>query len=182
MKKIILFLALVSLSLGASQAAITMTVNTTAETISFSGSDTGNAEEFEMMPYAVRFWTDPGSGTTSSTQDLIITSCFETIPGLDVVWFTSRIGDDPTAEYLDIVASGGADITSVVAKPSVTVSYATWGSGHKVLLESFIGGSMVLAPLGGSGYSDIQIVPEPSSFLLLLGAAAAVLCFRRRLR
>jgi hypothetical protein len=73
MKKFVLLLALISLSFGSSQAVITLTIDVNAETISFSGSDTGNAYEEEdwlmgQIEFLLRFWTTPGAGSTTGVR------------------------------------------------------------------------------------------------------------------
>lgn len=173
---------------------IVMYVDTLNETLSFSGSDTGNASGgFEFGSYGIRFWTIPGSGLATSSEQIDLETLLQP-NGMDSdatsINLISRYGGPGGSNYIDINVSseeflGGGDITSLVAVPSVTASYADWATAHKTQLEGFIGQSMVL--IEGTGYSSIAIeaIPEPSMTGLMVGGFAGgvvFLAFSRRRR
>jgi len=182
MKRILISIALASLSLSTSQAIITMNINTTDETISFSGSDTGNALDDDMMDeYYLRFWINPDQGTVTSNEDINLSGLLN--PNEGYLIFKSYYGGTGGANYIDISGSSfSGDMTTLTAVPSASASYADWAPDHKTQLESFIGGSMVL--LDGTGYSPIQIaaVPEPSAYAGILGCIGLTLALMRRKR
>lgn len=178
MKKLLLSLALVVLSFGFAQAALEMRIDTIAQTISFSGYDTGNAEYDDFLgDYDLRFWTPPEGSNVDSNESINLATLIYS--DASYIGLTSYYAALDGSNYIDIDAYGSSDITSLTAVPSATASYAAWAPAHKTQLEGFIGQSMTL--VNGTGYSSISIVPEPSSIsLALVSVAGLSLVFRCR--
>jgi hypothetical protein len=67
---------------------------------------------------------------------------------------------------------------TLTASSEDVYSYSTWGEMYKAILESYIGDSLVLQT--GADFSDIPIVPEPSTSAAFAGLGVFALAFWRR--
>jgi hypothetical protein len=142
------------------QAALTITFNTAAETLSFGGTETNGAGETHAWGAV---GTDP-NGVVSvgaslegegGTADL-------TVYSNNLTFFVTTIG----------ALSGNA----------TSVSYATLPAAAKNYILTINGNTYTGLDLGGGalGSISVTVVPEPSQYAALCGAALLGLGFLRR--
>lgn len=157
MRKIyILIFAVLFLISSAVNAALTMTVDTANETISFSGSEAGT------------FTSPTWGGFGTSPEDLFVTAGITgTFPSVQL-----RVSTDDIRITI-------FSFSSPVTGNGTTVSYAGQFSAlNQTYLESLNGSNMT----SNNGFNDITItvVPEPSQYAALFGAGLLGLGFLRR--
>ncbi len=169
----ILSLALLACLAQFSRADIIMVVDTTAKSITFSGSDTGTVNFSDAVWQLTGVG---GTGDSSTFQDTGLALASPTSTDLTVTSNTVSGG------FLEVRVSD-TDGTRTLTGSGSPISYLSWSAGAQARLEGAIGGPSI--PAVSAGFQPIAItsavVPESSAFLtsLLLGCAV---CLRRRRR
>lgn len=169
-------------------AGLVLTIDTSAKTFSFSGSDAGIFSNFGANPYKFASWqaTGLGGGVTDFSQNTV---------RADGLW-SSSVGS-PTSGFLSQsffiqVDNQGFPAGQVMVGLFNTVngpttvtglggntSYASLHPANIAQFESLIGGSIPLSSGSDFGSITVSAVPEPSS-LLLVGLAVFGAVGRRR--
>lgn len=161
-------------------ADLVVTLDTAAQTFSFSGSDTGT------------LGTSKGSGIV--TWGITATNASQPQISSDASWSgagtfsndDTRIFQNSSETLVQILFSGGAGAAGTLSFAGTPFSYAGFDPGEITNLESRIGTSLAMNAFGApSGFSPISIVaaavPEPTSFAIF-GIAIIGLFRRRRLK
>jgi len=179
------FFAMVAVPLLNAEADIVMTINTTAKTFSFSGSDTGTPQ-------------DDGGGSESIAWEYLHGSIAggpsdTTFSGFspDAHWNFSnsiQVINDPGFETrltISLASTSGPSGVITVTPNSTNYDYSSFGSDQMTILTDLIAeGSIPISfsNSGSSGFSAINVtaVPEPTSFALILGMAMFGMAHRRR--
>jgi len=164
-----------------SKAALILTINSAAETVSFSGSDSGDPFDEAGTGVFSRFRWVFGSDTTGVTS-------FSVASGLDFSNFTPggslALANLSVAEgEVVLLAVFHTDVSSVdFAGNGASVSYSSLPVANKAFLESLTS-SNTLALSIGTGPSPVQInaIPEPTP-AALMGLAALGYGLLRRWR
>lgn len=181
------FLAMAAISLEA-KADITMTIDTSAQTFAFSGSDTGTPQD------------------DGSSESIIWEYLHNSIPGSpfadtnfagfspDLHWDASNhieVINDPDFETrLSIsLSSNTGPFGLITITPNTTAyDYSSFSSEQvTILTDLLVEGSIPIGffTSGASGFSPITVtsasaVPEPSSIAILLSIAMIGVTYRRR--
>lgn len=163
-----------------SHAIITLTIDSGAETLTFTGSDTGNS--FDPSPgfgvaEIVTWQFGPGSGTNESVNIASgFSESFNDQTNLQVIDGSSSDGirlilsnsGSPAAPFTDLTATG------------TPISYAGLSAPFRAILSSIPSGTMALDQ--GTGYSSVTInaIPEPSAVTLIVVAGLLLNVYRRK--
>ena len=140
----------------------------------------------EVLPYSTQsFPNELYDESSNGTANITIT----------LAHGTNAIGigiadSDPVSVTFQALGAGGVDLGSpFVENLATTESQINTGNGYYVILDSTadIYGMTITQSVGNPNYSglaidDLQITPEPSSFLLMIGGVAAMLGLRFRKR
>ncbi|MFT6951557.1 MAG: hypothetical protein ACJAUL_002707 [Paraglaciecola sp.] len=150
---------------GSVSAALILHLDTTAKTVTATGSDSGITGNFGDSGVA---WEVTGTAVTYSYTDL--SGLFNVAPGEPALVSTQANNfNNPESFVLwfSIDSSYGQQPLTIMGS-GLAISYAG-NIDAEMTLESLIGSAMPYSPAnGGSGFSDIQVVvPEPSIALLL---------------
>lgn len=174
MKKLALILTLSAVAASSLSAQLVLNIDTAAQELWFTGSDTGNTTATAV----VWFSGSSGTGTSSvSTPENLVTFSsfyFSRNPRM----FAYNTGNQVVFAF----DSTGSESSLTLTGTGTKISYAGFDAGAITNLES-----QTNIPFfnGATGFSDISVsvsaVPEPGSFALFLGLATfGFLNFRRR--
>jgi hypothetical protein len=157
-------------------ANLLLTVDVPSETVTLSGSDSGNLAAVDAIGEVS--WAVSGEGAGSSDQ-LSADDLSTTSPSLTV--FTSLNVGSTGALSLDLFYPSGGSSFVTITGTGVGVSYAGLADQYKDGLESLSGDLTVAKGTGFSSISTLVVIPEPSACGWLIGVAMfASVLFRRR--
>lgn len=166
------FLALLA-PVASLRAEITMHIDTTGDTLWFSGSDTGTLQPFIIGQYTS--WTIGANGYPDDQLNLSSAFTASTTAG-EIGQFHAF----PAGLEIDLITLAGASNCTFTANPAQIFSYSTLVQPQKNYLESLVGQSLANA-YPGSGFGSMQVaIPEPSTYALIAGVGVfGVAAFRR---
>lgn len=180
MKTIAALLTLIGAFASVSKAQLLLDIDPVNETLTFTGSEL-ITPQFDGSANLVRWFFDGPNGSGSEETKVGITSAI------------SATGSTPGYTHFRVFTpTGGVEVWYYLLSGSqvqlngtgATISYATFNSGAKSVLENLSAGGSIPV-VSGIGASAITVnpaaVPEPSSFAALLGVASfACVSLRRR--
>ncbi len=174
MKTSTLALVLVGLlaPIASLHAQIVLHLDTTSEKLWFSGSDTGNLQPFFIGQYAG--W-DMGDNLNPMGQ-LDVSAAFTSSSGPGSA---AAIYAYPAGFELMLMTFTGGTSSTFTADPTQVFDYLQLETSQKDWLASLIGTS-VATHTAGDGFSPLQVVPEPSTYALIVGAGALAFAALRR--
>ena len=192
-KTVLSLLVLSSLHLK-THAALTLTINTVAETFSLSGSDTGTPHtSLGGSGQGSMAWTVTGTGTSGTAgnvnfDDDVVFSTSVGTPGnttlggtaIDTVFFYNPSLD---GGFLELELGVSTDNEQTITGSGLTKSYATLNADIKGHVAGITDGTtMTLSnPPGGDWDSmTITVVPEPRVYTIVTGAALFGLLMTRK--
>lgn len=186
LKLIILLSSLLALGSQLS-AVIILDVDAVNETLTFTGSSSlgtplnfsGGFVQWQLnnIPGTVR-----GSGSVpSSERPLMLSSSASTVKtSFDFVYQTGSTGGAPGTGGLGVVVGLTSANPTIISGTGTTYSYAGWDADSKNLIETAANQGLFL-PLGtGTGFGDISVVPEPSTYAAILSALIFSFVLHRR--
>jgi hypothetical protein len=132
--KISVILATALACFGSANAAITILVNTTTQTITVSGSAQGQNDDVGQTLHEHTF------GTAGVLADLDMTSLFD---------YTGTLGGSALWQFS-------------ITDPSVVTFDTTWVSSNTVVTLSGTGGSMSYAGLSPAAITQLEAIPSPT--------------------
>lgn len=171
MSRIMIMVGLVFALVGGASAELTLNIDTGAKTISFSGTDSGNAEYIENMYFWIG-WSIEYSGSALGQSIYFESTAFEEV--IDSAYLDVSFGVDGGTNGLTLVVINDVDITTLTGT-GTAISYSSLNATCQGVLEGYIGSTIPL--IFGSGYSDINIasIPEPATIALLAAGGTALL-------
>lgn len=179
--------ATVASLLGAAQspAVLTLDLDTVNQTYRLLGSDTGTFDDFGLQPYKLLSWRTTSLGGGSFTNSLVgannlwSSSVGSPVAGPNGFAFSIQV-DPQLSGMVNIDLANTLNGPTTVSGLGITGSYASLAPANRLLLEGRIGTTM--ARINGTGFSGLQVVPEPASAGLLALGGLALLGRRRRSR
>ncbi len=169
----VLAASLVILGSSSLNAQIVMLINSSAKTVTFSGSATGYVEPFVLV-YAVAWAIPPRAGTFAGNVDIttgvLATGTASPAIGQINIWTPAGGGE------MNLVTGGPGSLS--ISGTGTPTSYAGLSAAGQLELEGWVGSTMVLDM--GTGFGDVQVVPEPQEAALLCGLFLAGLAAWRR--
>ncbi len=152
-------------------AALTLTINASTETLSLTGSDSGNPSVASPHELA---WS---IGTITADSAVAATSGVDHSAGDFLI--ASFTASSDHARLLFVYSTSTA---ATFSGNGNTISYASFSSGAKNYLSSLSNSDSLTLDLG-SAANDISIsaIPEPTTYAAFMGLiAGTVLLFRNR--
>lgn len=182
------FFAMVATPLLKAEADIIMSIDTSAKTFSYSGSDTGTPQDdggSESIIWEYLHESIPGSPVEDTTFQ-----GFSPDSHWDLSNQIQTINNPDFESRFSISLSSTTDpFGSITVTPNTTIfDYSSFSSEQVTILTDLLSeGSIPIGffTSGSSGFSAITVtsasaVPEPTSFALLLGIAMLGMAYRRR--
>ncbi|NCC53321.1 MAG: PEP-CTERM sorting domain-containing protein [Spartobacteria bacterium] len=166
------------------RADLIININTATEEFSFSGSDSGTPEHVAGAVSNMRWEFGTNLGGISS--GVTVTPGID-YSGLDVVSHAASVASSD-GSYLTLNLTFTANAPWPFTLGSIdfsgngsTFSYAGWDTDNKNLISS-LNNSDILTPTRGTDVSpvSVNVIPEPTTFGLLLAAASSLFIARRR--
>lgn len=178
MRKFLLALLIFISASDFSQAAITLTINTSTKELWFSGSDSGTGM-LSSEDISVAVWRN---GLEGAGTNLFVTSAFSSDVG--ALHFVA-LGMGSSSGFLSFdVLMFYQGFSTITANSAERFNYAsTFSLAQQQQLEAYAVDGVVFNEVLGTGFSPLSTnaVPEPSTCALLaLGAGAVFWQVRRR--
>ncbi len=179
MKFLLSVASIYSLSVLASAAALTMTIDPTTKELSFSGSASGTSLELAGVIQVTSWNHESVSGPNESLA--IGTAFNETFSNRADIIVYENTTTMVTGLRILFANNNPTTIPTITAN-ATKISYAGMASNFVTILDSYAPGTFTQNQ--GSGYGDISFtntaVPEPSSTTFLLSSCLLALSIRRR--
>jgi hypothetical protein len=182
MKKKILILSFLCLAFAHAEAALSLNIDTSAQTAFFSGTTSGTPRDVgdEMVgPYYLMVWGEGQSYNYRFFMDDAIVGD-ETAPGAFVHVRLGLSSDIGVSLYID--AFTYLDYSELLTGTGIVYDYSGLNDEAIQILESAIGSDLPI--YWGTGYEAVSVeaVPEPDTYAACFGVLCLLALGWRRLR
>ncbi|GHB89918.1 PEP-CTERM sorting domain-containing protein [Cerasicoccus arenae] len=175
----------------ASQAALVLSLDTTAKTFSLTGSDTGTPSDIfgqGLVGWVLNGLGGSGTDTLANYDNDVSFTTNVGTPGNSILASDITIATDDSAGGTVVLYLGmSSPALQTLTGTGAFQSYSSVSPGALARFESTIGMSLPLNPGLGTGFSSISVVsaaaiPEPSTYIAGAGflALAGFMAYRRR--